>query len=61
MGPADMSVFLRRPYDIDFPSTSVDIHVEHILEKFKVMKAANPGWHVPKVKLMAWATRPEIS
>lgn len=60
MGPGDMSSFLRRPHDIDFPNTSVNIHVEPIVEKFKLMKAANPGWKVPKVKLIAWATRPEV-
>ena len=59
MGPSDMSSFLRRPHDIDFPSSSVDIQVEAILEKFKLMGVQNPGWKVPKVKLIAWATRPE--
>lgn len=59
MGPGDMFSFLRRPHDIDFPSWSVDIHVEPILEQFALMKTANPGWKVPKVKLVAWATRPE--
>lgn len=60
MGPRDLSTFLRRPNDIDFPGSSVDIHVEVIMEEFKLMKAANPGWKVPKVKLIAWATRPEV-
>lgn len=60
MGPSDMSSFLRRPHDIDFPSSTVDIHVEPIMEKFKAMNAANPEWKVPKVKLIAWATRPEF-
>ena len=60
MGPGDMSSFFRRPHDIDFPNTSVNIQVEPIVEKFKSMKAANPGWKVPKVKLIAWATRPEV-
>jgi hypothetical protein len=59
MGPGDISSFLRRPHDIDFPSTCVDIHVEPILGKFKLMKTNDPGWKVPKVKLIAWATRPE--
>jgi len=61
MGPGDMTQFLRRPHephDIAFPSISVDIKVDLILEKFAAMKEANPGWNIPKVKLMAWATRP---
>jgi len=58
MGPGDMSTFLRRPHDIDFPGSSVDITIEPILENFRSMKAANPGWNMPKVKLIAWASRP---
>ncbi|KAG0648978.1 hypothetical protein D0Z07_4845 [Hyphodiscus hymeniophilus] len=59
MGPSDLSTFLRRPHDIDFPTSSVDIHVEPIIAKLKSMEAKNPGWKVPKVKLIAWATLPE--
>lgn len=64
MGPGDMTQFLRRshePHDIAFPSISVDIRLEPILERFAVMKAANPNWNVPKVKLVAWATRPDAT
>jgi len=59
MGPGDMTQFLRRPHephDIAFPSISVDIKVEPILARFVELKAANPTWNVPKVKLIAWAT-----
>ena len=59
MRPSDMSSFLRRPHDIAFPHSSVDIHVEPIMEQFKIMKTQNPDWKVPKVKLIAWATRPD--
>jgi hypothetical protein len=63
LGPGDLTQFLRRshePYDLAFPNISVDIRIEPILEMFAVMKAANPNWNVPKVKLVAWATRPEL-
>lgn len=63
MGPGALTMFLRRPNDpyvIDFPGTSVCIDVKQILEKFALMKTANPTWNVPKVKLMAWATKPEF-
>jgi hypothetical protein len=64
MGPGDMTQFLRRPHephDIAFPSISVDIRVEPILERLAAMKATNPAWNVPKVKLVAWATRPDAT
>jgi len=64
MSSGDMTQFLRRqqePHDIAFPSISVDIRVEPILERFATMKAADPSWNVPKVKLVAWATRPDIT
>jgi hypothetical protein len=57
LSPATLSIFFRRSCDIDFPNTNVDIHVESIYAKFAAMKAANPGWKVPKVKLMAWASQ----
>jgi hypothetical protein len=60
MGPGDLTQFLRRPhehYDIAFPSISVDIRIEPILEKLAMMKVANPTWNVPKVKLVAWGTK----
>jgi len=64
MGPGDMTQFLHRPqnpHDIAFPSISVDIRVEPILAKFAELKAENPAWNIPKVKLMAWATRSDMT
>lgn len=61
MGPADMTHYLHRPeapHDIAFPSTSVDIQKEPIVKRFKEMHEANPGWNIPKVKLVAWGTMP---
>jgi hypothetical protein len=60
MGPGDMSAFLRRAHDIDFPSTNIDIRLDSILEQFASIQKANPWWKVPKVRLMAWATSPNI-
>ena len=60
LSPGDMTAFLKQPnapHDIAFPSLSVDVRVEEIMEQFKKMKEANPDWNIPKVKLMAWATR----
>jgi hypothetical protein len=48
-----------RPLDIAFPGIGVNIRVDTIVEKFAMMKKANPDWKVPKVKLMAWATAPD--
>ena len=64
MAPGDMTQFLRRahePHDIAFPSISVDIRVEPIFERFAAMRATDPSWNAPKVKLVAWATRPDIT
>jgi hypothetical protein len=60
MGPGDLTQFLYQPdapHNIAFPSLSVDIQVAPILERFAEMKRANPTWNIPKVKLVAWATR----
>jgi len=64
MGPVDLTEFLYRreaPNNIAFPDIGVDISVAPILERFEEMKKANPTWKVPKVKLIAWATRPPVS
>ena len=60
MDPGDMTLFLTKsnaPHDIAFPRLNVDVRVEEVMEQFKKMKQANPDWSIPKVKLMAWATR----
>jgi len=64
LGSGDLTQFLRRPHaphDIAFPSEIVDIKLEPIVKRLEEIGAANPGWKVPKVKLMAWATRPDVS
>ena len=60
MGPGDMTTFLKEPnspHDIAFPSLNVDVRVDEIMEHFQKMKAANPDWSIPKVKLVTWAKR----
>jgi len=64
MGPGDMTKFLRRPsepHDIAFPSIHVEVHKKPIMERLAIMKEANPSWSNPEVKIVAWATTPDVT